>query len=308
MPGLFARQLSPDFAECAASVRRELGGYEALWDRKGACLKTLADIFRAHPGALPSEFVSPSEIEGYARTACTALAASCDTHWGVRVRGLGDYPRKLCDATHPLQLIYFRGIWELVDSPCVAIVGTRRPSAEGVRRAARLARRLCLDGFTVVSGLARGIDTAAHEAALSAGGRTIAVLGTPLTTCYPPENRTLQQRIGAEHLLVSQVPIVRHARQEVRANRHFFAQRTATMSALSAATVIVEASEISGALVQARHALQQGRKLFILDSCFRPASLLWPQRLVACGAIRVSEYEELRRQLPASDPGALLAD
>jgi DNA processing protein len=308
MQALLPEPAAIDFAHRATSWRRELGAYEALWDRKSASFRTLATIFRAHPAALPSDFVVPCDIETYASRACRVLDGNRARGWGLRVYGLGDYPHRLRDALHPAQLIYFRGFWELVNSPCIAIVGTRQPSLEGLRRAAGLARRLAADGFTVISGLARGIDTAAHESALSVGGRTIAVLGTPITTCYPPENRSLQHRIGADHLLVSPVPIVRHGRQDVHANKRFFAERTALMSALAAATVIVEATDMSGALVQARHALAQGRKLFVLDSCFRAPSLQWPRRLAARGAIRVAEYDELRAQLDACDSRALLAD
>jgi DNA processing protein len=102
------------------------------------------------------------------------------------------------------------------DSRCVAIVGTRAPSDAGMQRAEQLSRLLVADGFTVVSGLARGIDTAAHTAAMAAGGFTIAVLGTPITECYPPENRELQQQIAARHLVISQVPIVRYSQQHFR--------------------------------------------------------------------------------------------
>ena len=127
-------------------------------------------------------------------------------HFGVRVHGAGDYPEKLRIADNPVELVYFQGLWDLVHTRCVAIVGTREPSPDGRSRAAELARLLAKDGYTVVSGLARGIDTAAHTAAMDAGGFTIAVLGTPITECYPPENRSLQQRISDKHLVISQVP------------------------------------------------------------------------------------------------------
>ena len=138
---------------------------------------------------------------------------------------------------------------------------------------------------------------AAHTAAIEAGGSTIAVLGTPITSCYPPANSDLQKRIADQFLVISQVPIVRYSRQGPHGNRLFFPERNATMSALTEATVIVEAGNTSGTLIQARHALQQRRKLFILESCFRNPQLTWPAKFVERGAIRVAEFEEIKAHL-----------
>jgi DNA processing protein len=179
----------------------------------------------------------------------------------------------------------------------VAIVGTRKPTEEGIRRASRLAHHFVRNGFTVVSGLASGIDTVAHTTAIKAKGHTIAVLGTPITSNYPKENASLQKQIADEHLVISQVPIVRYSQQTWHGNRLFFPERNVTMSALTEATIIVEAGNTSGTLIQARHALKQGRKLFILDSCFRNAELTWPQKFVEQGAVRVSEFEDIEQSL-----------
>jgi DNA processing protein len=156
-----------------------------------------------------------------------------------------DYPERLRDAEYPVELLYFRGIWDLAETPSVAIVGTRNPSDEGKARASKLAQRLVEDNFTVVSGLAAGIDTVAHETAIACGGTTIAVIGTPLSRVYPQENGELQARIAKEHLLISQIPIIRYSQQDWRHNRSFFPQRNITMSALTRATIIVEASDTS---------------------------------------------------------------
>jgi DNA processing protein len=107
----------------------------------------------------------------------------------------------------------------------------------------------------------------------------------------------LQQRIEREHLVISQVPFLRHARQSWKINRFFFPARNITMSALTAASVIVEAGETSGTLVQARAAIQQGRKLFILESCFRRPGLTWPAKYEAMGAIRVTSYRDIKQVL-----------
>ena len=256
-------------------------------------------MFRQQPDSVPSDFVSPADAEHFSRLALGTIRAAGIKHFGIRVNGAGEYPQKLRDAEHPVELLYFQGDWDLTSTRCVAVVGTRQASDEGKRRAAKLAHHLVKADFTVVSGLAQGIDTVAHEAAIESGGRTIAVLGTPITTCYPPENAELQRRIADRFLVISQVPIVRHSRQSPKGNRLFFPERNVTMSALTEATVIVEAGDTSGTLIQARHAIQQGRKLFILDSCFHNPELTWPAKYVDRGAIRVSEFEEIRAHLAA---------
>jgi len=130
----------------------------------------------------------------------------------------------------------------------------------------------------VVSGLASGIDTAAHEAAMRAKGNTIAVLGTSLDRCYPPENAELQARIGREHLLVSQFP----SGEEVALRN--FPIRNRTMALLTDATVVVEAAEDSGALQQGWEALRLGRLLFLLESTAGDPTLIWPQQMLDHGA------------------------
>lgn len=151
-----------------------------------------------------------------------------------------------------------------------------------------------------MSGLARGIDTVAHTAAIEAEGVTIGVLGTPLSEVYPKENRDLQEQLARDHLVVSQVPIIQYSRQSYRQNRWFFPQRNLTMAALTTATVIVEAGETSGTLVQARGALEQGRKLFILESCFG-RGLEWPEKFLRRGAVRVGKFDDIRRVIGVAD-------
>ncbi|AMN46342.1 DNA-binding protein [Steroidobacter denitrificans] len=298
MQDLASQASAADFQARAIMPARELGAYEALWAKEGTSFKTLAAMFQRHPESLPSDFVPPSTAQRYALMALEMIRAAGIGHFGIRVHGAGEYPEGLRDARHPVELLYFQGRWDIVRSRCVAIVGTRHPSAKAVKRAEQLARRFVADDFTVVSGLARGIDTCAHKAALNAGGRTLAVLGTPITSCYPPENRQLQRRIADEFLIISQVPVVRHSRQGLRRDR-WFPERNATMSALTDATVIVAAGDRSGALIQARHAIQQGRKLFILNSCFENSELTWPARYLEKGAIRVSDFDEIRAHLAA---------
>ncbi len=273
----------------ALSPLRELGAYEALWS-SGSTFKSLADQVRQFGNAPLSSFVPPSDAERFGKAVMEATKSAGIFDWGVRIHGTGDYPVRLRDAKHPLELLYYRGNWELIETPSVAIVGTRNPTEDGIARTRKLTKLLVKDGFTIVSGLAKGIDTAAHLAAIEAKGLTIAVIGTPLTMSYPKENSPLQERIAREYLLISQVPFFSNM------HRAFFPERNKTMSALSLGTVIIEAGETSGTLIQARAALDQGRKLFILDSCFQHG-LKWPDRLKTMGAIRVQDYEDIRGHL-----------
>ena len=223
--------------------------------------------------------------------------------FSVRMFGVSDYPPTLRAAENPPEFLYYQGTWDLAHAPKrVAIVGTREPSEEGVRRTRKLVGLLVQDGCTIVSGLAKGVDTAAQEAAIAHSGDTIAVLGTPLDHVYPSENAALQQRIARDHLLISQVPVLLYARRSHVWNRQFFPERNLTMSALTHATVIVEAGETSGTLIQARAALSQGRKLFILDSNFRNPKLTWPHKYAEKGAVRVTDFDDIRVHLNGQAP------
>ena len=284
---------SNDFQARAISPLQELGAYEALWDARDASFKTLSERFAALPGSVPSDFVPPTRAREYAAFVRERFREAEIDRFGVRVHGAGDYPEKLRDAAHPVELIYYQGWWDLAESRSVAVVGSRKPTRDGVARTRRLVKELVKDDFTVVSGLAAGVDTTAHETAIKEGGRTIAVIGTPLSHSYPHNNAALQRRIAKEFLIISQIPVRRYESQDYRLNRFFFPERNITMSALTEATIIVEAGETSGTLIQARAALQQGRKLFILDCCFRNTRLSWPQKFAEKGAIRVMDYNDV---------------
>src|ERR1700737_1440389 len=137
---LFSEASVADFAERAVSPKRELGAYEDLWARDGTWFKSIAEFFKTHEGAIPSDFVSEADIEKFSRLALGAIRDAGIKHFGVRIHGAGEYPKKLRDADHPVELLYFQGLWDLVNTRCIAIVGTREPSEEGGRGAARLPR------------------------------------------------------------------------------------------------------------------------------------------------------------------------
>ena len=287
------------------SLFRELGAYEALWDRDGTSFRSIAKLFKTQRNAIPSDFVSPEEARSFADKTIGLLEKGGVREFGIQVHGTEEYPKRLRDAWHPIELLYYQGWWDLVHYPrLVAVVGTRNPSEQGVKRAQKLVNLLVKDNFGIVSGLAKGVDTVAHETAINAGGFTIAVIGTPLNSTYPQENLSLQQRIAKEYLLISQIPVCRYSQQTYKGNRLFFPERNITMSALTEATVIVEAGETSGTLTQARAAIAQGRKLFILDNCFQNQSLTWPRRFEEQGAIRVRDYDDIKEHLgPAAPSG-----
>jgi DNA processing protein len=287
----------------------EMGAYEWLWQQdvgaKKASFKVLAELFREHPGLGVSQLVNEDDARACAEQVLQRFQKRGVGQFSVRMQGAGDYPEGLQDADHPLQFLYYQGNWDLVYTPHrIAIVGTRKPSEEGVRRTAKLVSTLVHENYTIVSGLASGVDTVAHETAIKCHGDTIAVIGTPLDQVYPKENSELQRHIAREHLLISQVPVLVYAKRPPTVNRFFFPERNITMSALTQATVIVEAGETSGTLIQARAALKQGRKLFILASNFGVKGLIWPHKYEEQGAIRVSNFDDILDHLNAEVPRA----
>lgn len=171
-----------------------------------------------------------------------------------------DYPLNLRTVHDKPLMLTVRGRLAPSDERSVAVVGTRRATDAGLRRAGEIAGNLIDAGYVVVSGLAAGIDSAAHRAALGAGGRTIAVIGTGLRHAFPKENAELQAHLGREHAVISQFGPDQGPR------KHTFPMRNAVMSGISRATVVVEASYTSGARMQARLALEHGRPVVLLSS------------------------------------------
>lgn len=275
---------------------KEIVAYEALWANKKTTFKSLSKLFAQYPNSLPSDFVKGeqvSEIENEVKK----FVFGMNYNASLLINGTFDYPAQLQDAKEPVMLLYYTGILEYLRTRCVAIIGTRNPTPESLEVTNMIATALVKDDFTIISGLALGIDTQAHTSAINAQGRTIAVLGTPLNKVYPKENSELQNRIAREHLLISQVPFYRYSQQTSLINKQFFLERNKTMSALSEATLIVEAGPTSGSLTQASAAIDQKRKLFIWDTCFKNPELTWPQKFADKGAIRVGSYDEIKKHL-----------
>ncbi len=170
--------------------------------------------------------------------------------------------------------LWWSGDISLVRKPCVAVVGARKVSDAGAARARRLARELVKAGVVVVSGLAHGVDTEALTAAIDAGGRTIAVIGTPINKAYPAANNRLQEKIYREHLLISQFE------PNGRVYPSNFPDRNKLMAAICDATVIIEASDTSGSLHQAAECVRLNRWLFIAKSLLDDSNLEWPSDFI----------------------------
>jgi DNA processing protein len=191
--------------------------------------------------------------------------------------------------------LYIVGDRNLVNvGPRVAIIGSRKVSEAGLRRTGKLARELVDAGVTIVSGLAEGVDAAAHTSAIDAGGKTIAVIGTPLDVVYPAKNRNLQALIASEYLLISQFG------SGTPTQPRNFPQRNRTMALISHASVIVEAGESSGSLSQGWEALRLGRPLFLLQSILENKTLKWPAELIEYGASVLSRTEDVLDMIPRS--------
>ena len=215
----------------------------------------------------------------------------------VTVRDPG-YPANLREVHDRPPVLFVAGRLDPADERSVAVIGSRRASGIGLAAAADFAGDLAGAGFVVISGLAAGVDTMAHHAALAAGGRTIAVIGTGLHHSYPPQNAGLQARLTREHAVVSQFW------PEAPPHRGAFPARNATMSGLSRATVVIEAGERSGARVQVRHALAHGRPVFLHE---RLVEQSWARELAERPNVRVvSGAGEITAVLQRQDAGDAL--
>jgi DNA processing protein len=203
------------------------------------------------PASVPKEALKQAEQQIQAwRQNGLELLTILDTGYPENLRTVHDRP----------PFVFVAGRLTAADARSVAVIGSRSPSAQGISSAKATAAHLITSGYTIVSGLARGIDTAAHTAALERGGRTIAVIGTGLNRSYPPENAALQSRIASTCAVISQFW------PDAPPTRHSFPQRNATMSGIALATVVIEASQTSGARLQARLALAHGRPVLLSDA------------------------------------------
>ena len=195
--------------------------------------------------------------------------------------------------------LFLKGNVNLLNEKSVCVVGSRNASNESIQKTEKIVKSLIKRNIVVNAGLAKGIDTATHAAALNNGGKTIAVIGTPINQFYPKENRELQERIEKDGLLVSQFPPCNPV------NRWNFPTRNGVMSGISLATIIMEAGETSGALKQADYALKQGRDVLIPKSAVDSTLISWPRKSIDKGA---SEFKTLKDVLEILNRNTVLKD
>lgn len=201
------------------------------------------------------------------------------------------YPRVLREIHDPPGVLFVRGTLKPDDALAIGIVGTRHGTQYGLRQAERLAGGLARAGLTIISGLARGIDAAAHRAAMAAGGRTIGVLASGVMNIYPPEHDKLAEEVAACGALVSESP----PRSSPLAGT--FPQRNRIISGMSLGVVVVEAAERSGALITARHAMEQGREVFAVPGNVDSRTSCGCHRLIRDGAKLVESVDDVLEEL-----------
>lgn len=198
------------------------------------------------------------------------------------------YPMLLRETHSPPLVLFVHGNIESLSGHCLTVVGTRKPTAYGLGATRTIVEPLARAGITIVSGLAYGIDAAAHAAALDAGGTTIAVLGSGIDRVYPRVHQDLAERMTKQGAIVSEHP------PGTEPQRHFFPQRNRIIAGLSAATVIVEAGLKSGALITARMALEENREVFAVPGPINAETSAGPNNLIKTGAGVVTSADDLR--------------
>lgn len=241
----------------------ETGSAAKVWDRHAS-----APALIAPPDEITPESVAEDLRSWHARG--YRLLSILDDDYPVRLRGVHQAP----------PIIFTLGSVS-ADDPAVSVVGSREASAEGLAMAEDVARALTARRMTVISGLAHGIDTAAHRVALDAGGRTVAVIGTGIGRAYPAENRGLQDEIAERGLVLSQFW------PDAPPQKHTFLMRNATMSGYGLATVVIEAGKTSGARAQARMAVEHGRQVILTDRVVLRNQ--WAQRLVGRPGVHIAK-------------------
>jgi len=292
----------PDRTEAAALIallrggRRPWSEYADLVEEAGSAVAVLEREQGAEPATLFGDPGPAAQLE--------QIGAEIDA-WGAEGMRLttvldAGYPNNLRGVHDRPPFVFISGALVPADGRAIAVVGSRVASPHGVWAARAIAEHLVDQRYTVVSGLAAGIDNAAHTAALARGGRTLAVIGTGLRRCYPPQHTDLQRRIAAECAVISQFW------PEAPPSRRSFPMRNAVMSGLSLATVVVEASLTSGSRIQARLALEHGRPVFLLESVLEHE---WARECAARPGARVirspDEITTIVERL--TSPGALVA-
>jgi DNA processing protein len=270
----------------------------AYFIRLLARFQTAGHVLQASRAAL-EEVVGPSlarRISEYAGVAEVEAQERLMEPLGVRFISLEDpaYPVRLAEIYDPPLALFARGELYQADEQCVAIVGTRRPTPYGIHMAEKLAAELAARHVTVVSGMALGIDAAAHRGAIQAGGRTIAILGCGVDVLYPPQHAELMQQIATHGCVVSQFVM------GTKPSAGHFPYRNRIISGMTLGTVVIEAPRNSGALITARQAAEQGREVFAVPGQVGTRTSEGPHALIRDGAKLVETAEDILVELPVS--------
>lgn len=286
--------------ENVVSPYEEMVAYETLWANKEVDLKTISKMFEASD-VLPSvlykrkkaeNMFEYQDVENKVRNYFKNLNG-----FSISVYGTFQYPKQLRNSPLPIDLFYYKGDIGLLESRMVSVVGARKCSERGRNNARRIAKALVQKRITIVSGLAKGIDTEAMTTAIREKGKVVGVVGTPVNQCYPKENCDLQKAVSVRHLLISHVPFYRYSIEPFKFKKRYFPQRNIIMATLSEATVIVEASDTSGSLSQAKACIEQGKKLYILASCLENKEINWPRKFLDRGAILIENIADFIKKL-----------
>lgn len=261
--------------------------------------RTPQAIFRASPSELEDAGLSGSLARSVASGCSFEDAAGQQQlvrNAGAQIIPLADprYPEPLRRIFDPPPVLFGRGRVELLSSICVGVVGTRHPTPYGIAASERLSGDLARAGLTITSGMARGIDTAAHKACLAAGGLTIAVLGCGVDVIYPSENKRLAADIAASGLILSEFPMAAVAFPQN------FPIRNRIISGLSCGLLVVEGAQYSGSAITARLAMDQGREVFAVPGNITSKMSWGPNLLIKQGAKLVQDWNDVVVELPAA--------
>lgn len=229
------------------------------------------------------------EIVGWHKTIDPAAEIARAEAAGAGIVTIRDpsYPPALLQIHDPPTVLYVRGKFTQADATTLGVVGTRKPTHYGIECTKKLSYQLAYAGVTIASGLARGVDTAAHQAALAARGRTIAVLGSGLGCLYPPENKELAEKIAAFGAVISEFPM------QTGADRQTFPMRNRIISGLSFGLLVIEAASRSGALITANQAAEHGRSLYALPGRIDSPNSIGTNRLIQQGAKLVTSAQDI---------------
>jgi len=272
-----------------------------LGDRKAVQLmerfRGPQEVFRASRSELESMGLSGSVAQTIV-SGCS-FEAAVEQHSKMKALGVAAipfrdsrYPPLLREIYDPPLMLFARGRIEILESPMIAIVGTRRPTPYGVAVADRFGRELANAGLTIVSGMARGVDTSAHRGALAEDGETIAVFGCGVDVIYPAENRKLAEEIAQKGLLLSEFPM------GTPGHPQHFPVRNRIVSGMSLGVVVVEGAEYSGSAITARLAMDQGREVFAVPGNITSKMSFGPNLLIRQGAKIVQQWSDITVELP----------